>query len=65
MLNCCKGMAQVTSGRGVFIIFWQDMWNGRTLSQSYPQLFSHANNQSISLFSVFEISELEDLFYLP
>jgi hypothetical protein len=41
------------------------MWNGRVLSQLYPQLFSFTINENITLFSVLELNELEDLFHLP
>jgi hypothetical protein len=65
LLNCYIGLAHATAKRGDSINFSQDMWNGRVLSQSYPHLYYYANNQNISLCSVLEISELEELFYLP
>jgi hypothetical protein len=65
MLNCYKGMTHAIAGRGDSINFWQDLWNGRVLCQSYPHLYSYANNQNITPCSVLETSELEELFYLP
>jgi hypothetical protein len=65
LLNIYKGIAQVEARKGDTINFWQDMWNGRVLNQLYPHLFSFTINENITLFSVLELNELEDLFHLP
>jgi hypothetical protein len=65
LLNIYKGIAQVEARKRDTINFWQDMWNGRVLSQLYPHLFSFTINENITLFSVLELNELEDLFHLP
>jgi hypothetical protein len=65
LLNIYKGIAPVEARKGDTINFWQDMWNGRVLSQLYPHLFSFTTNENISLFSALELNELEDPFHLP
>jgi hypothetical protein len=44
LLNCFKGIAQVTAGKGDTMLFWQDLWNGKILNQVYSHLFSFTNN---------------------
>jgi hypothetical protein len=65
LLNCFKGIAQVTAGKGDTMSFWQDLWNGKILNQVYPHLFSLTNNESITLQMVLQLDELHDLFSLP
>jgi hypothetical protein len=40
----------VEARKGDTINFWQDMWNGRVLSQLYPHLSSFTINENITLF---------------
>jgi hypothetical protein len=65
LLNCYKGIAQASAGHGDTILFWQDLWNGKVLSQSYPHLHSLTNNENITLQSVLQLNELQELFHLP
>jgi hypothetical protein len=42
LLNQYKDIAQGVTGSGETIIFWKDLWNGKILQHTYPQLFSFA-----------------------
>jgi hypothetical protein len=48
LLNIYKGIAHVEARKGDSIYFWNDMWNGRVLSQLYPQFFSFIVNKNIT-----------------
>jgi hypothetical protein len=39
LLNCFKGIAQVTVEKGDTVLFWKDSWNGKILNQVYPNYF--------------------------
>jgi hypothetical protein len=64
LLNCFKGIAQVSAGKGDTMLSWQDLWNGRILSQSYPHLFSFISNENITLQMALQLDELYELFNL-
>jgi hypothetical protein len=55
----------VNAGKGDTINCWQDIWKGRVLGQSYSHLFSFTTNENITLCSMLEMNDLEDLFHLP
>jgi hypothetical protein len=65
LLNIFKGISHIQLGAGDTIIFWSDLWNGRILQQSYPELFSFATNKSITAREVIESGGLESIFQLP
>jgi hypothetical protein len=65
MIDQFKGIAQVVPGAGDMILFWKDLWNGSILQYSYPQLFSSAKDENISVLSVLQHGSLEELFHLP
>jgi hypothetical protein len=65
LLNCFKGIAQAKVGPGDSISFWQDMWNGKVLKLTYPQLFSFTFMEQISLSSVLHQENFHDIFQLP
>jgi hypothetical protein len=65
LLDQFKGMAQSEAGLGDTILFWTDMWNGRVLQLSYPQLFSFAMNKDITLGEVLVTDSFQQLFSLP
>jgi hypothetical protein len=50
---------------GRSILFWQDTWNGRTLKLEFPELFSFAKKDNISLHDVMVSEQFQDLFHLP
>jgi hypothetical protein len=64
LLNCYKGIAQATARQGYSIIFWQDLWDGKFLGQSYPHLYSFTNQENITLQFVLQVNDLQDLFHL-
>jgi hypothetical protein len=65
LLDIYKGIAHVTAGVGDIVLFWKDLWNGRILQQSYPQLYSFAINDDICLSSVLKQEPLQNMFQLP
>jgi hypothetical protein len=65
LLNCYKSIAHATAGQGYSILFWQDLWDGKILGQSYPHLYSFTNQENITLQSVLQLNDLHDLFHLP
>jgi hypothetical protein len=58
LLNCFKGIAQVSAGQGDTVLFWQDLWNRKIMNQSYPHLFSFTNNENITLQMVLQQDKL-------
>jgi hypothetical protein len=50
--------------KGETILFWKDMWNGKMLQLSYPQLHSYSNKENITLSEVLSQDTLHDLFNL-
>jgi hypothetical protein len=64
LLNCFKGITQVSTVKGDTMLFWQDLWNGKILNQSYPHLFSFTSNENITLPMVLQLDELHELFNL-
>jgi hypothetical protein len=65
LLTQYKCIAQAQLGQGDTILFWQDMWNGKNLKLSYPELFSFATNAEITVKSVLQAEAFEDNFHLP
>jgi hypothetical protein len=63
-LDIYKGIARVECGKGDTILFWHDLWNNQVLKLSFPQLHSFAKNDSITLRSVLQTENFEDLFNL-
>jgi hypothetical protein len=52
MLDQYKGIAQGVAGTWDTIIFLKDLWNSSILQHTYPQLFSFAKDENISMLSV-------------
>jgi hypothetical protein len=61
----CTRYSHAQAGRGDTILFWKDIWNGRVLRLTYPQLHSFSNNVNVTLSSVLNQDELHNLFRLP
>ena len=59
-----KGMAMVSVKDGSTCFLWHDLWGGSVCSQTYPELFSYANNQQISLKVAASIPLIKNLFHL-
>jgi hypothetical protein len=47
------------------ILFWEDLWNGRILKLSYPELYSFVKNKNITVTSMTALGELQHGFSLP
>ena len=60
-----KGMAMVSVKDGSTCFLWHDLWEGSVCSQTYPELFSYAKNQHISLKVAASTSLIQNLFHLP
>lgn len=68
LVDSYKGMASATVVDGYTSFFWIDVWNGRLLSSQFPELFSFAKDQHISIQSFSSLSVLDatdELFHLP
>jgi hypothetical protein len=59
-----KGIAQATLSSRDSILFWANVWNGRVLEITYPELFSFTTNPS-TVKTVTKMSSLQELFQLP
>jgi hypothetical protein len=46
-------------------LFWSNLWNGRILKQTYPQLFSFVINENATIQTVMEQDNLQSTFQLP
>jgi hypothetical protein len=65
LLDTYKGIARAEYGKGDTILFWHDLWNNQVLKLSFPQLHSFAKSDTITLRSVLQTKNFEDLFNLP
>ena len=66
MIDKFKGTAMVTLKDGKSCLFWLDLWNGRILSQVFPELFSFVKNQHSTVYLVSSSASFHDhYFHLP
>jgi hypothetical protein len=65
LLNILKGIAQVQLGTGDSILFWKDLWNGRVLRISFPELISFAKDKKTIVAYMIAFGDLLDAFILP
>jgi hypothetical protein len=65
LLPTYKGIAQVSFGSGDTILFWNDIWNGRVLKFTYPELFSFATKENVTLKEVLASVSFQINFQLP
>jgi hypothetical protein len=65
LLTTYKGLSQASLGVGDTILFLSNMWTGKILKLEYAQLFSFAINAKITLKTLVELEEFQDLFHLP
>lgn len=49
LLDLFKGFAKCQVGKGNSAFFWTDMWQDRVLHLQYPQLFSFARNEKVTV----------------
>lgn len=60
-----KSLAMVLVNNGSSCFLWHDFWEGSVCSQAFPELYSYAKNQHISLKVVVSILAAQDMFYFP
>lgn len=65
LLDKYKGMASVTIASGQSCLLWDDLWNGQVRKLQFPQLYSFAENKTISLSKTQNTTAFHDLFSLP
>jgi hypothetical protein len=68
LLKLCdiyRGIAKCFVGDGTSVLFWSDIWNDLLLQDKFPRLYSFAKNKSISVASILNTAQMEDLFHLP
>lgn len=58
-------MAVVSLQDGKTCFLWHDLWGNGVYSQMFPELFSYAKNEMISLSVASNTPLLHDLFHLP
>uniref|UniRef100_J3MDX2 Reverse transcriptase zinc-binding domain-containing protein n=1 Tax=Oryza brachyantha TaxID=4533 RepID=J3MDX2_ORYBR len=59
-----RGIANCIATSGTSTLFWDDLWNGKIRSVSYPNLCSHAFDRDIFLANIHS-QPFEDCFKLP
>jgi len=57
--------AQIQINNGKTCFFWQDHWRTETVEESYPQLYSFANNKNITPHKALATENSTDIFNLP
>jgi hypothetical protein len=60
-----RGIASCSLGDGSTVLFWDDLWAHRVLSQDFPRLFSFAKNARASVKLLMSQTSLDDIFNLP
>lgn len=65
LLEHFKTMSRVNIQSGASCLLWFDNWHNDYWHQSFPELFSFAKTQHISLRTTVQTGSLDDLFHLP
>jgi hypothetical protein len=65
LIDQFKGMAMVSVKDGKSCFLWHDLWGGTVYSQTFPELFSFAKNQNISVHLAATETPLHVQFHLP
>jgi hypothetical protein len=60
-----KPMTSVHVHDGSSVLLWQDIWNGHSLQQEFPELFSFSRNTNITIKAAISNGQLEGCFHLP
>lgn len=60
-----KSLASCKAGNGTTIEIWNDKGEDRPLQQLYPQLFSHARKEKVTLSEMIQTEELQNQFHTP
>ena len=65
LLDKYKGLASVHLLDGRTCFLWWDIWEGQVCAQAYPELFSFAKLQHITVQKTLSTLSIEHLFHLP
>jgi hypothetical protein len=65
LLTQFKGLGYGIPKSGETILLWKDLWNGRVLEHSFPELYSFAINKDISISLAKNQESIQDLFITP
>ena len=57
-----KDMTSIITSKGNTLIMWHDKWQDTPLCNKYPELFSFAKHQKISVHDAIQISNNDDMF---
>jgi hypothetical protein len=60
-----KGLASAIVSDGSSCFFWEDIWNNNLTSSIFPELFSFARTQHISVQSFISTNDRSELFHFP
>jgi hypothetical protein len=59
-----KEIAQVEIGNGKSTLLWHDLWNGKRISENFPELWSFASVKEINI-SQARLASPNELFHIP
>jgi hypothetical protein len=65
LLDKFKDMASATIGDGSTCLFWSDAWHGPPLRVQWPQLFSFATMENVSVQLFMNTEDKTSFFHLP
>jgi hypothetical protein len=65
LLDSYKSFARVNIQNGTTCLLWFALWEDRVYNQAYPELFSFAKAQHISLSVALSTMPRQTLFHLP
>ena len=65
LLDKFKGIATVNLADGRTCLLWCDIWEGQVCAQAYPELFSFAKLENLSVQKALSTTSIVQLFHLP
>ena len=65
LIQIYKNHAKIKVNRGDTVSFWFDTWGVRNMQLAFPELFSYAKNNTITVEAVRNTTEWEEIFHTP
>ncbi|KAE8811430.1 methionine sulfoxide reductase MSRA2 [Hordeum vulgare] len=60
-----RGITRVSVNNGLSTLFWKDNWNNAVYAEKFPQAFSFASTEDVSVQTFLGTSSLQEAFSLP
>jgi hypothetical protein len=60
-----RGIAVCNIGQGDTALFWKDDWQNQIMQETYPCLFSYAQDEDISVKLFGSLENIADIFHMP